>query len=297
MFFIENIYRVQRKLLLVDEVKLMSSDLHTHTTCSDGLFTPEELITAAREAGLSYIAITDHDTVDGICQLYEQGLYPNPGIRIIPGIEFSAHHETSEIHILGYNIDIYNRELGDRLNDVVEARWTRFSTMVGKLQELGYDISETDVLEFADVSTSISRSHIAQAMVKKGYFPSIRDTFDQLLEKGRPAYVSNYRLEPGEIIDLIKNSGGTPVLAHPKLVYDDALVEELLKNGIEGIEAIYPRHDEEDTKRYLAMADKYHLLVTGGSDFHGIAGRAPQSLGEFVVADSYAEALYREPAL
>ena len=102
--------------------------------------TPEELVQAAKEAGLNFIAITDHDTVDGLCQLYETGLYPNAGIKIIPGIEFSAHHDTSEIHILGYNVDIYNRELVERLNDVVEARWTRFSTMVEKLQNLGYDI-------------------------------------------------------------------------------------------------------------------------------------------------------------
>ena len=275
----------------------MSSDLHMHTSCSDGLLAPEELVEAAKKAGLSYIAITDHDTVAGLCQLYEHGLYPQPGIRIIPGIELSAHHEVSEIHILGYNIDIYNKELADRLNDVVEARWTRFSTMVEKLQGLGYDISETDVLEIADGSTSISRSHIAQTMVRKGYFPSIKETFAQLLEKGKPAYVSHYRLEPEEIIDLIKNSGGTPVLAHPKLVHNDELVEELLKKGIEGVEAFYPRHTEEDTERYLAMADKYHLLVTGGSDFHGIPGRMPKFIGDFTVADEYAAELYREPAL
>lgn len=275
----------------------MSSDLHMHTSCSDGLLTPEELVQATKEAGLNFIAITDHDTVDGLCQLYETGLYPNAGIKIIPGIEFSAHHDTSEIHILGYNVDIYNRELVERLNDVVEARWMRFSTMVEKLQNLGYDISETDVLEIADGSTSISRSHIAQVMVRKGYCASVKDTFEQLLEKGKPAYVSHYRLEAEEIIDLIKNSGGTPVLAHPKLIHNDALVEELLKNGIEGIEAIYPKHDEEDTKRYLELAEKYHLLVTGGSDFHGIPGRWPQQIGEFVVEDCYAEELYREPEI
>lgn len=275
----------------------MSSDLHMHTNCSDGLLTPEELVQAAKEAGLNYIAITDHDTVDGIRQLYEAGLYPNAGIKIIPGIEFSAHHDTSEIHILGYNIDIYNRELVECLNDVVEARWTRFSTMVEKLQAMGYDISETDVLEMADGSTSISRSHIAQTMVRKGYFANVREAFEQLLEKGKPAYVSHYRLEPEKIIDLIKNSGGTPVLAHPKLIHDDELVEQLLKNGIEGIEAFYPKHDEADTKRYLDMAEKYHLLITGGSDFHGIAGRWPERLGEFTVEDSYAQELYREPEL
>lgn len=275
----------------------MSSDLHMHTNCSDGLLAPEELVAAARSAGLSYMAITDHDTVDGLRQLYEHDLYPQPGIKIIPGIEMSAHHEVREIHILGYNIDIYNKELAERLNDVVEARWSRFSAMVEKLHDLGYDINETDVLEIADGSTSISRSHIAQTMVKKGYFTSVRETFSQLLEKGRPAYVSHYRLAPEEVIDLIKNSGGTPILAHPGLVHDDGLVEKLLKSGIEGIEAIYPSHTEEDTRRYLAMADKYNLLVTGGSDFHGIPGRVPRTVGEFTVADEYAAELYREPKL
>ena len=275
----------------------MSSDLHMHTRCSDGLLNPEELVEAAKAAGLNYIAITDHDTVNGICQLYEVGLYPNKGIKIIPGIEFSAHHEVQEIHILGYNIDIYDKNLTDRLNDVVEGRWDRFSNMIKKLQDMEYDISETDVLEIAGDSTSISRSHIAQALVKKGYFQTVKDCFDEVLEKGRPAYVSHYLLDPKEIIDLIKQSGGIPVLAHPKLIKDDNLVDELLKQGIEGVEAFYPKHSPEDTERYLAMANKYNLMITGGSDFHGIDGRLPRSLGEFVIDDSYAAEIYREPMI
>ena len=273
----------------------MASDLHTHTRCSDGLLNPEELIEAAKEAGLNYIAITDHDTVNGVCQLYEAGLYPAKGIKIIPGIEFSAHHETQEIHILGYNIDIYDKNLTDRLNDVVEGRWTRFSSMVQKLQELEYDISETDVLEIAGDSTSISRSHIAQALVRKGYFHTVKECFDEVLEKGRPAYVSHYLLQPEAIIDLIKQSGGSPVLAHTRLLKDDAVVEHLLKQGIEGVEAFYPKHSPEDTERYVAMANKYNLMITGGSDFHGIEGRMPKNLGEFSIEDSYAAEIYREP--
>ena len=275
----------------------MPSDLHTHTTCSDGVFSPEELLEAAKAAGLSYIAITDHDTVDGICQLYESGLYPAKGIKVIPGIEFSAHHEVSQIHILGYNMDMYNRELQDKLNDVVEGRWTRFSSMIKKLQDLGYTIKEADVLKIAGDSTAISRSQIAQTLVRMGVFSSVKEAFDVVLEKGRPAYVGHYRMSPTEIIDLIKRCGGTPVLAHPKLVGDDELVEEMLRSGIEGIEAYYPRHDEEDTKRYLAMADKYHLMVTGGSDFHGIATRFPEKLGIFTIDDNLASSLYKEPEI
>ena len=249
----------------------MPSDLHMHTTYSDGKLTPEELVAKAKEAGLTYMAITDHDTVEGISHLYENGLYPARGIHIIPGIEFSAHHPTREIHILGYNVDIYYGELVDKLNDVTEARWTRFSEMVEKLQHLGYEISETEVLTIAGTSRSISRSHIGRVLVKKGYFPTVRDAFEAMLMKGKPAYVPHYHLEVEDIIGLIKAAGGTPVLAHPKLIGDDRLVEELCCRGIEGLEVFYPQHDEADTARYLDMAKRYQLLVTGGSDYHGFA--------------------------
>ena len=173
----------------------MASDLHMHTTYSDGKLTPEELVAAAKTAGLHYIAITDHDTVEGVAHLYENGYFPCKGIHVIPGIEFSAHHPTQEIHILGYNIDIYNGELADKLNDVSEARWSRFSEMVEKIQKLGYDLRETDVLAIAGASKSISRSHMARALMKKGYFKTVREAFDELLKKGKPAYVPHYRLD------------------------------------------------------------------------------------------------------
>ena len=271
----------------------MASDLHMHTTYSDGRLTPEELVAAAKDAGLRYMAITDHDTVGGIGHLYETGMYPCKSIRIIPGIEFSAHHPLREIHILGYNIDIFYGPLVDKLNDITEARWTRFSEMVAKLQQLGYDVSETEVLTLAGASKSISRSHIGRVLVKKGYFPSIREAFDALLANGQPAYVPHYRLEVREIVDLVKAAGGTPVLAHPKLVGDDALVERICQSGIEGLECFYPRHNEEDTQRYLAMADRYGLLVSGGSDYHGFPTRYPTELGVFTIEDQWAEKFYR----
>lgn len=271
----------------------MSSDLHMHTTYSDGRLTPEELVDAAKAAGLTYMAITDHDTVEGISHLYETGRYPCKAVRIIPGIEFSAHHPLREIHILGYNIDIYYGPLVDKLNDVTEARWTRFAEMLEKLRQLGYAISEAEVLSVAGGSKAISRSHIGRVMVKKGYFATVREAFDALLAKGQPAYVPHYRLEVREIIDLIKAAGGTPVLAHPKLVGDDALVEQICQSGIEGLEVFYPRHDATDTSRYLAMADHYGLLVSGGSDYHGFPTRYPQEVGVFTIEDKWAEKFYR----
>lgn len=271
----------------------MPSDLHMHTTFSDGKLTPEELIAAAKAANLKYIAITDHDTVEGIGHLYENGFYPARGIHIIPGIEFSAHHPLREIHILGYNIDIYQSTLADKLNDVTEARWTRFSEMVQKLREQGYDINETDVLTLAGTSRAISRSHVARVLVKKGYFPTVREAFNAVLEKGKSCYVPHYRLEAEEIIDIIKQSGGIPVLAHPKLIHDDEIVEDLCHKGIEGLEVFYPQHDASDEERYMAMAEKYHLLVTGGSDFHGFPTRHPAELGVFTIEDRWAEQIYR----
>ncbi len=271
----------------------MPSDLHTHTTFSDGKLTPEELISAARQAGLSYLAITDHDTVDGVAHLYENGFYPTKGVRVIPGIEFSAHHPTREIHVLGFNVDIYNSELTDKLNDVTEARWTRFSEMVAKLQKLGYDIREKDVLAVAGASKSISRSHIGRVLVSKGYFKTVRDAFSELLQKGQPAYVPHYRLEVADIISLIHQAGGKAVLAHPKLIWDDALVEEICRSGIDGIEVFYPQHNPEDTAHYLALAEKYQLLPSGGSDFHGFPTRYPTELGIFTIEDRYAKPFYQ----
>ena len=271
----------------------MPSDLHMHTTFSDGKLTPEELVAAAKTAGLTYMAITDHDTVEGIVDLYEPGHYPARGVRIIRGIEFSTHHPTREIHILGYNIDIYYRGLADKLNDVTEGRWSRFSEMIEKLRALGYAITEADVLAIAGTSKSISRSHIGRVLVKKGYFSSVREAFEAVLSKGQPAYVPHYHLEVEEIIAIIKGAGGTPVLAHPKLVGDDELVRELCQRGIEGIEAFYPQHNAEETGRYLAMAEEFGLMVSGGSDFHGFPTRYPQELGIFTIEDSWAEKFYR----
>ncbi len=271
----------------------MPSDLHMHTNFSDGKLSPDELVAAAKAAGLKYISISDHDTVDGIIHLYENGLYPNRGIRIIPGIEFSAHHPEREVHIIGYNVDIFNQTLLEKLNDVMEARWTRFSEIVEKLKARGYTVSEADVLRIAGGSKSISRSHIARALVKNKCFTSVREAFDTLLEKGKPAYVPHYRLEVEEIIDLIHQAGGISVLAHPKLVKDDNLVDEVISRGIEGIEVFYPRHDESDIKRYMAIAEEKNLLVTGGSDFHGFPTRWPEELGVYTIDDSWAERLYR----
>lgn len=271
----------------------MGSDLHIHTNFSDGKFSPEEVVSMAKKLGLNYMAITDHDTVEGILNLYENGFYPSKSINIIPGIEMSAASEKREIHILGYNIDIFNQELTDNLVEVSESRWTRFSEIIEKLNANGYDISETDVLTIAGASKSISRSHIARALVKKGVFKSVREAFHEILDRGKPCYVPHFRLSVERIIEIIHNAGGIAVLAHPKLVYDDVLVEELLDLGLDGIEVFYPEHSNMDTAKFKNMAKKRNLIMTGGSDYHGVSARHTIELGEFLLDDKYAAAIYK----
>ncbi len=272
----------------------MASDLHTHTNFSDGSFSPEELISAAKKLGLHYLSITDHDTVDGICHLYENDLYPNKGIKIIPGIEFSANNPDHDVHLVGYNIDIYNGNLQDKLNDVIEARWIRFSEIMQKLQSNGLQIRETDVLKVAGTSKSIGRSHIARALVKNGCFKTVREAFENMLQKGQPAYVPRYLLEIEEIINLVHKAGGIVALAHPKLINDENLVEEICNNyNIDALEVFYPLHTAEDVARYTEIAQRHNFLITGGSDFHGTASRYVKELGEFTIEDEFAEKFYR----
>ena len=271
----------------------MASDMHIHTAFSDGHYMPEEILKTARDAGLKYIGITDHDTVDGIRYMYEQGFYPAKGICVIPGIEFSSNLQGHEVHILGYNINIFNQTLIDALNEVAEARWIRFSTMLEKLKAQGYEVTEAEVLKLAGTSRSVGRSHIARVLVKKGVFHDVREVFNELLLPGRTCYVENFRLTPQEIVNLIRTSGGLPVLAHPKLIGDDQLVESLLELDFAGLEVFYPQHTDEEKERYMAMAKERGILLTGGSDFHGIAGRYPEKLGEFVIDDDYAGVFYK----
>lgn len=273
----------------------MASDMHVHTTFSDGRLTPEEIVAAAKAAGLTYLAITDHDTVDGIRHLYEAGLYPLKTLRLIPGIEFSCEEDGHDVHVLGYDFDIYNQELIDKVTELSESRWTRFSQMTENLQDLGLDVTEADVLSIAGASRSIGRAHVARALVKKGVVATIHEAFTDFLEPGRPAYIPHFRLLPEEAVALIRRAGGVPVLAHPKLVRDDALVERLMALDFGGVEVYYPQHDAADTARYKALAERYGKRLTGGSDFHALPHREPEALGLFTVDDALAAPFFHPP--
>lgn len=265
----------------------MIADLHIHTTASDGRLSPLEVVQQAKLARLSHISITDHDTVAAYEELREAGGHLNTnasGLSIIPGIEFSTDTPHHEVHILGYCVDIDNSKFRSQLAAILDDRLKRSAKIVDKLNKLGYSIDYANVLTIAGQTRAVGRPHIAQALVEKGYFPTVVEAFKHVLDKNSPAYVPHYKLTPEQVIRLIEQAGGMAILAHPRLVGDDKLVVDLIKTGIHGLEVYHPEHDQAATKKYLAMANQYNLKITGGSDFHAIPDRYPGKLGIFTIS-------------
>ncbi len=245
-------------------------DLHVHTTASDGSMTPTQLVQYAAKKKLSAIAITDHDTINGVEEAIMAGEKYN--VEVMPGIEISVDYQY-ELHILGYNIDYKSQSLNDTLEKLKIFRQQRNPKMVKRLKTLGLDISMEDVEEIAK-GDIIARPHIAAVMVKKGYVGSIEEAFHKYLADGKAAYVKRQRLTPQEGIALIKKAGGIAVLAHPIYLEQNGIDLELLlmtlkRVGLDGIEGYYPDYSDDMHQHYIALAKKHHLLVTGGSDFHG----------------------------
>lgn len=269
----------------------MIADLHIHTNASDGRLSPLAVVEQAIQSGLSSIAITDHDTVDGLLMLDQQGKLQNERLTIIPGIEFSGDLPDHEVHILGYNLDIYNKELREQLDVLIADRLQRTKKMIAKLAKLGYPIEFQRVLELAGRSTALGRPHVARALVERGYFATVTDVFNQLLYKNGPAFVAHYKLSIPAVIELIKKVGGFPVLAHPGLIGDDSIVMNIIQSGILGLEVFHPKHQADEVKKYLRLASRYGLLVTGGSDFHAIPTRFPERLGIFSIDNQLAQKL------
>ena len=245
-------------------------DLHTHSTASDGSYSPGELIRHAKEKGLSAVALTDHDTVEGIEEALKIGA--EVGIEVIPGVEISVDYKP-EMHILGYFLgDNYKNALSI-LERLIENRNERNPKIISKLNELGYDITMDEVKNEAKGKV-VARPHVAKVLEKKGYVKSTDAAFERFLGFGKPAYFPKNRMTPEEGIREILNAGGIPVLAHPIFLFPsmaqlDLLLGELAKYGLMGIEAYYTDNTVKDTGNILRLALKYNLLATGGSDFHG----------------------------
>ncbi len=247
----------------------MFYDLHVHTSASDGEDTPETVILRAVEAGLGGLAITDHDTLDGL-EPARQFIEKNRlKIELIPGIELNTDYGEDDLHILGYFIDFNNGCLKDRLSEIRGQRYARAEKMITKLQGMGIKIDFEQVKEIAR-GNLIGRPHIARVLWSNGYAASPEEAFRRYILRGQPAYVPRYKFSPTEAIALIKQAGGIAVLAHPGLINDKSNIIETVKLGIEGLEVYYPEHTEEQQQEFMTIAKEYNLLITGGSDYHGL---------------------------
>ncbi|MDQ0193153.1 putative metal-dependent phosphoesterase TrpH [Paenibacillus wynnii] len=257
-----------------NEMKPMANrcDLHTHTQASDGMQPPAENVRLARVKGLAAVAITDHDTVAGISEALEAGI--QYGITVVPGVEISTRAGGKDIHVLGYYIDWENDLFLSRLAELRDTRALRNEAILLKLQKLGISITMDSVISGIGrelkPDESIGRPHIADELVRLGAAIDMRDAFDKYLAEGAAAYVSPPRITPVEACQWIIEAGGAPVLAHPGLYGDEELVRSIVEQGaFIGIEVYHSDHGPAEEARYLALAEEFEMVVTGGSDFHG----------------------------
>jgi predicted metal-dependent phosphoesterase TrpH len=254
-------------------------DLHIHTTASDGVLTPAEVVQAAIDEGLSAVAITDHDTVEGIPQALTAA--HATVLEVIPGVELSAEQDSSEVHILGYYIDYQSRALLDKLVVLRRARRERARNMVSKLERMGLLVSWERVQEIAGDSSAFGRPHIARALHERGYVGSVNDAFHRYIGLDGPAYVARYKLSPTQAVEMIRAAGGLPVLAHPWRQRE--MVAGLAGLGLVGLEAYCPGYSPEVSGELVRLGEKYNLIATGGTDFHGYGGNGVRPLGDVPV--------------
>ena len=265
-------------------------DLHIHSTASDGRYSPAEIVRKAAVAGLTVIALTDHDTVDGIIPALEAAK-AFPWMKIIPGVEISTDVPDGEVHVLGYFIDYTDVDLQATLEKMRHSRRERAQKMVAKLKELGMPIEWDRVREIAGVS-AFGRPHVAQALLEKGYIGSLREAFAKYIGRNGPAYIEREKMTPVEAAELIVRSNGLPVLAHPLTVPDpEAMVIEMKNAGLVGIEAYYGEYSTEEINRLVHLASKYGIITTGGSDYHGLDDTRETTLGGVDVPLESAEQL------
>lgn len=248
-----------------------SIDLHTHSTASDGTYTPSDLIHYAKTKGLRAVALTDHDCIDGIDEAVHVGW--EIGLEVIPGLEISADFSDGSMHLLGYFVDRSNPAFLTRLSALQQARKERNPKIVAKLRDQGMDLSYEEV-EAVSGGGQVGRPHIARLLMEKGYVPTMADAFDRYLKKGAPAYVPRARFSPEESIELIHAAQGLAVLAHPstlKVSPDrlDRVMERLCAGGLDGLEVYYSTYSDEESRTYAELAARWELIPTGGSDFHG----------------------------
>lgn len=264
------------------------ADLHTHTVYSDGSDTPQRVVEMAKQAGLSVLAITDHDILDGYPEAAAAA--QTHGLELIPGLEMSAAFGGKEVHVLGFFINLACAPFQRLLAEQRLRRVTRIREMVARLQQLGLAIEPEDVFTAAGKEGSMGRPHVAQALVKRGHVATAREAFDRYIGSEGPAFVPGSTMTPAFVIQAIRQAGGVPVLAHPIYLNDDALIERFTREGLAGLEVYHSSHSSEAVQRYERLADQLGLLRTGGSDFHG-TGKEGVAVGASSVPYVLVEAL------
>lgn len=257
------------------------ADLHVHTDASDGLLTPEEVVSWAFKKRLRAIGITDHDTVSGIETAIKSNNAPER-LEIVPGIELNTEYDGQEIHMLGYYIDYKASWFLDVLEKMQKSRYDRAVTMIEKLNHLGIKI---DLKQVEDISkgSSIGRPHIARAIVERGYIDSMACAFNKYIGMGCPAYVERFKFATKDAIDIIKDVGGVSVIAHPGLIFDRKIILKVLNLGVKGIEVYHPKHDQDMVKYLYYLAKDRKLLMTGGTDCHGIKQNGQPIMGNISI--------------
>ena len=265
-------------------------DLHLHSSVSDGVLSPDKVVAKAAELGLTAISLTDHDNVDGIAPaLKAADKYPS--LLFIPGLEISTDTTTGEVHVLGYYIDHTNPELLTALKTLRDSRLGRAQKMIQKLSEMGMAI-EWERVKMISGNGSVGRPHIAQALLEKGYIETIKEAFSKYIAFGGPAYVPREKMTPAEAIELITRADGFAVLAHPLTISKlDILLKTMVKAGLTGLEVYYKDYSVEERESLARLADKYRLIVTGGTDYHGLDDNAEVMMGEAGVPSYVADNL------
>ncbi|UOF89426.1 PHP domain-containing protein [Fodinisporobacter ferrooxydans] len=266
-------------------------DLHAHTTKSDGTYTPAELVRLAVEKGLAGIAVTDHDTLNGIEEARIAAV--SAGIEIVPGVELNTVYNGREIHVLGYFIDETNESFLQLCKQLREGRVNRAEMIIERLQEAGCSITMEDVLAYAQ-GDAIGRPHIARVLVQKGYCSTLQEAFDRYLVPGKPGFVERMKLHPQKAVQAIREARGCPVLAHPGLIGDDALIYDLHRHGLGGIETEHPDHSPLQRQHYQTIAVQLQLIATGGSDFHGAGAEHRGDLGSVKVGRDVVARLFAD---
>jgi predicted metal-dependent phosphoesterase TrpH len=266
------------------------ADLHIHSTASDGRYSPAELVRMAVNAGLTVMALTDHDTVDGIVPAL-QTAKEFPALTLIPGVELSTDTFSGEVHVLGYFIDYTNHEFQASLEKMRNSRANRADKMVAKLNELGCNVELARIKEIAG-NGALGRAHIAQALLEKGYISSFKEAFSKYIGHDCPAYIAREKLSPVEAVQLVLKANGLPVIAHPFTTPNPELVvKELKAVGLVGMEVYYAGYLPAEINILFDLAQKYELIPTGGTDYHGIDPASEMTIGGTDVPLNYVEKL------